>query len=64
MSQHETTPGSQPDTAPGGTANGGVNYGMTPAQVIAAVQAAIDNGTYDALATKFEGMNERGCTIN
>lgn len=46
------------------TANSGVAYGMTTAQVIAAVQTAIDNGTYDALATKFEGMNERGCTLN
>jgi hypothetical protein len=46
------------------TANGGVQYGMTTAQVISAVQAAIDNGTYDKLSDVFEKMNERGCPLN
>ena len=45
------------------SAHSGVAYGMTPAQVIAAVQAAFDNGTTDALASRFEGFNERGCPL-
>jgi hypothetical protein len=45
-------------------ASPGVNYGMTPAQVIAAVQAAIDNGTYDKLSDTLEQLNERGCDLN
>lgn len=44
-------------------ANGGVAFGMTPTQVIAAVQAAFDNGTTDALASQFEKLNERGCPL-
>lgn len=44
-------------------ANGGVAYGMTPAQVIAAVQNAVATGDYDAAAGRFEWMNERGCPL-
>lgn len=44
-------------------ANGSVAYGMTTAQVIAAVQAAVDAGTYDQLSDRFEDLNERGCPL-
>lgn len=43
--------------------NGGVAYGMTPAQVIAAVQAAVASGDYDSAASMFEWRNERGCPL-
>lgn len=44
-------------------ANGGVAYGMTAAQVIAAVQAAVASGDYDGAAGMFESLNERGCPL-
>ena len=45
------------------SANGSVAYGMTPAQVIAAVQAAVASGDYDTAADHFEDLNERGCPL-
>ena len=44
-------------------AHSGVAYGMTPAQVIAAVQQAVASGNYDAAADRFERLNERGCPL-
>jgi hypothetical protein len=44
--------------------SGSVNYGMTPAQVIAAFNAAYASGNYDALHNQFAAMNERGCPLN
>jgi hypothetical protein len=44
-------------------ANGSVAYGMTTAQVIAAVRAAVASGDYDGAAGMFERMNERGCPL-
>ena len=43
----------------------GSMYGMSTAQVIAAVQAAVAAGStqMDALASRFEAMNERGCPL-
>lgn len=40
-------------------------YGMTTAQVISAVQTAVAQGpeAMDALASRFAGMNERGCPL-
>jgi hypothetical protein len=43
--------------------NGGVSYGMTPAQVIAAVQAAVASGNFDAASDEFERRNERQCPL-
>ena len=45
------------------TANGGVAYGMTTAQVIAAVQQAVASGNYDAASDVFEKLNERQCPL-
>lgn len=44
-------------------ASGAVAYGMTPAQVIAAVQQAVASGDYDTAASMFEALNERGCPL-
>lgn len=44
-------------------ANGSVAYGMTTAQVIAAVQQAVASGDYDTAASMFESLNERGCPL-
>lgn len=41
-----------------------VNYGMTPAQVIAGFNAAVASGNYDAQKLIFESANERGCTVD
>jgi hypothetical protein len=46
------------------TTNSGVQYGMTPAQVISLVQQAIASGNYDLASDQFEKMNERGCPLN
>src|SRR6185503_3104593 len=43
---------------------GSVNYGMTPAQVIAAFNAVFPGGDYEGLHLQFAAMNERGCTLN
>ena len=43
--------------------NSSVDYGMTTAQVIAAVQAAVASGNYDAASDQFERFNERGCDL-
>ncbi|MEX2284717.1 MAG: hypothetical protein WEE89_19670 [Gemmatimonadota bacterium] len=45
------------------SANSDVNYGMTPAQVIAAVQAAVASGDYDSASEVFEELNERQCPL-
>jgi uncharacterized repeat protein (TIGR01451 family) len=45
------------------SANSGVQFGMTTAQVIAAVQAAVASGNLDTLSDQFERMNERGCPL-
>jgi hypothetical protein len=45
------------------TANSGVAYGMTTAQVIAAVQAAVASGNLDAQSDIFEKLNERRCPL-
>ena len=43
----------------------GSGYGMSTAEVIAAVQAAVAGGStqMDALASRFEGLNERSCPL-
>jgi hypothetical protein len=44
-----------------------INYGMTPAQVITLVQAAIDSGnltTVEATKDQLSMLNERGCPLN
>ena len=41
----------------------GVNYGMTPAQVIAAVQAALSGGDVEGTKNRLAAMNERGCGL-
>ena len=43
--------------------NAGVAYGMTPAQVIAAVQHAVSTGDHDGAADAFEARNERRCPL-
>jgi hypothetical protein len=43
--------------------NGGVDYGMTPAHVIALVQQAVATGDYDAASDEFESRNERSCPL-
>lgn len=44
--------------------NASVEYGQTPAAVIAAFNAAVASGSYDAQKNIFEGWNERGCPLN
>ncbi len=43
---------------------GSVNYGMTPAQVIAAFNSVYPGGDYETLHTQLAAMNERGCPLN
>lgn len=38
-----------------------VNYNLTPAQVVAAFQAAFDSGDYNTTKNMFEALNESGC---
>jgi uncharacterized repeat protein (TIGR01451 family) len=45
------------------SANSGIDYGMTAAQVIAAVQQAVASGDLDAWADEFERRNERQCPL-
>lgn len=45
-------------------ASGEVDYGMTPADVIAAFNAAHASGDYEGQKNIFEGLNERGCTVD
>jgi hypothetical protein len=47
-----------------GAAHPNVDYGMTPAQVISAVQAAMNSGNYEPLASELGALNEQGCTID
>jgi hypothetical protein len=42
----------------------GLNYGMTPAQVITAVKSAIVSGNFEATKTLLDDMNNRGCPLN
>lgn len=42
----------------------GVDYGMTPEQVIAEFNAAYAAKDHNPLKDKFEGFNERGCPLN
>jgi hypothetical protein len=49
------------------SAASGIDYGMSAAQVIAAVQAAVASGNLNninALADEFERRNERQCPLN
>ena len=46
------------------TANSGLQYGMTTAQVIQIVQQAVASGNYDWASDQFERLNERGCPLN
>ena len=46
------------------SANGAVDYGMTPAQVISAFNAAYASGGYEAQKNIFAGLNERDCPLN
>jgi hypothetical protein len=43
---------------------GSVNYGMTPAQVIAAFNGVFPGGDYEGLKNQFAVANERGCPLN
>lgn len=45
-------------------ASGGVDYGMTTAQVIAAVQAANLESEWEPLKDIFEALNQSGCPLN
>lgn len=42
----------------------GLNYGLTPAQVVAAFQAAYDSGNYEATKNQFDFLNNQGCPLN
>ena len=44
-------------------ASGSVNYGATPAEVIAAFQAAYDSDDLETQKNIFAGWNERGCPL-
>jgi hypothetical protein len=46
------------------SASAEVDYGMTPAEVIAAFNAAYASGSFEAQKNIFEGYNERGCTVD
>jgi hypothetical protein len=46
------------------TANSGVDYGLSSAQVIKLVQEAVKSGDPSPLHTQFEKMNESGCSID
>jgi hypothetical protein len=41
-----------------------VDYGMTPAEVVAAFNAAFASGSFEAQKNIFEGYNERGCSVD
>ena len=41
----------------------GVDYGMSTAEVIAAVQAAFASGGYESAKNQFEALNEMGCGL-
>lgn len=41
-----------------------VDYGMTPAELIAALNAAVVSGNYEAQRNIFEAYSERGCTVD
>lgn len=45
------------------SASGGVDYGMSTAEVIAAVQAAFASGEYEGAKNQFETLNEMGCGL-
>jgi hypothetical protein len=45
-------------------ASSGVNYGMTPAQVIAAFNAVFPGGDYEGQKNIFAALNERTCPLN
>jgi hypothetical protein len=45
-------------------ASSGVSYGMTPAQVIAAFNAAYPGSNYETQKNIFATANERGCPLN
>jgi len=46
------------------SASGGVSYGMTPAQVIAAFNAVFPGGNYEGQKNIFAALNERTCPLN
>lgn len=46
------------------TANGGVDYGMTTASVIATFNAEYNGANIEATKDMFAGQNERGCSLN
>jgi hypothetical protein len=46
------------------SASNGVNYGMTPAQVIAAFNAVFPGGNYEGQKNIFAALNERTCPLN
>ena len=46
------------------SASSGVNYGMTPAQVIAAFNGVFPGGDYNTLHNTLAAANERGCPLN
>lgn len=45
-------------------ASPGVDYDLTVAQVIAATNAALASGNYEAQKNIFAGLNEQGCPLN
>lgn len=45
-------------------ASAGLNYSMTPAQVVAAFQAAYDSGNYETTKNTFDQLNNQGCPLN
>ena len=45
-------------------ASSGVSFGMTPAQVIAAFNAAFPGADYEPQKNIFAAANERGCPLN
>jgi hypothetical protein len=46
------------------SASDGVDYGLTTAQVIAAVQAAVASGDYESVKNTLDALNNGGCTLN
>jgi hypothetical protein len=46
------------------SASNGVNYGLTPAQVIAAFNAVFPGGNYEGQKNIFAALNERNCPLN
>jgi hypothetical protein len=45
-------------------ASGGVDYALTPAEVISAFNAVFPGGDYEALKNLFATQNEFGCPLN